>query len=198
MKFLGIYYPKDLPDWSPSKTSGRYYGLFAIVVVNIARLLEEYSLLPFAIAMGCEIGTEIVDGFQHEDGSRETLRPADLGLCFAAKSKLAAAGAEASLRISLNPPTVATCKTKEPCRRAFRKLRLDLPKNSKALCCTDLTEQCSFALDNLEDPLCDVCFEEMERCVTKERESIWKKLPKLLGIAVDDWAEGQVHDNAAS
>ena len=63
-------------------------GVFAIGVVNLARLVDDKGLLPLALLECCKVGAEVVHGYEREDGSRELLSPDDLARCFAATSTL--------------------------------------------------------------------------------------------------------------
>ncbi|KAI0753726.1 hypothetical protein C8Q74DRAFT_1306585 [Fomes fomentarius] len=85
----------------------------AIPVVNIARLTGADYLLPMALAHCCRLGAAIVNGYIHEDGTREYLAPADLGLCFQAKEKLIEARVKAVTHILDQPRLVVNCALSE-------------------------------------------------------------------------------------
>ncbi|PIL26545.1 hypothetical protein GSI_12303 [Ganoderma sinense ZZ0214-1] len=61
----------------------------AIAAVNIARLTETPSMLPFALYEVCTLEDHMVDGYTRRDGSVEHLTTADLKLCLGARGQLA-------------------------------------------------------------------------------------------------------------
>ncbi|KAI0700393.1 hypothetical protein C8T65DRAFT_697345 [Cerioporus squamosus] len=89
LNYLKTFYPTTLEAWIAAGTEFKKY---AIGVVNIARLTGCDSLLPSALLICYGLGETIVRGYERDDGSREQLSLADIGLCYEAKGRLIEAG----------------------------------------------------------------------------------------------------------
>ena len=61
----------------------------AIAAVNIARLTDMPSMLPFALYLVCTLEGSAIDGYERRDGSVEHLSAQDLKLCMNARGALA-------------------------------------------------------------------------------------------------------------
>ncbi|EIW57011.1 uncharacterized protein TRAVEDRAFT_99074, partial [Trametes versicolor FP-101664 SS1] len=88
VQYLKRCFTDDLRTWS----AGKFYDSncpiqkrHAIGIVNLARLINEPSLLPTALLICCALDSDIVCGYTREDGTQETLTLADIGRCFAAR-----------------------------------------------------------------------------------------------------------------
>ena len=183
MNYLKEYYTHDFDVFSrrrPPYGPPSFRDEHAIGVVNLARLTEEYTLLPVAFLICCTLGLAIVHGFQPQDqnGCRETLSSDDLGLCFQAKSKLIERCISSA--VSVFDPTVAKeCKTVTDCRRALRETLRTLDRYAAKLAHPDpfvSIVQCT----PLRKSLCSTCWAMVKQREEEERRDTWGELPTLL------------------
>ncbi len=99
--------------------------VFAVGVVNLARLVQCDAILPSALAVCCSLeATALIDGFLREDGTRERLSGDDLNLCIAGVRALTHR-ASAAVTTPLADVGRADCKAKTSCPRAMRELLSD-------------------------------------------------------------------------
>lgn len=190
LAFLKTYHPTDFDKWSatddygpPGFASSRVY---AIGVVNLARLTNEDGLLLMALLVCCTIPDEadLVRGFEREDGSREQLTRDDLGLCFRAKVRLIAEATTILLRVC-RPEVASGCMTTETCTQGFLPIYDELEYAAEPLtdpdvsvCAPDLV----YALN--EGDLCGPCRRLLSDREEGERRAAWKKLPDIFDLTL--------------
>ena len=161
-------------------------GSAVIAAVNIARLTNTLSMLPFALYEICStVPSRMVDGYERRDGSIEHLSPQDLQMCIGARSELAWILAGLVSRVFTLVPS-ALCKRARLCAATRRKILVEAETNARGRC--DALE--SFH-DSIEDwagkfRLCKLCRKEMLARAVEERKTVWEKLPGLFGLTVSD------------
>lgn len=160
----------------------------AIGLVNLARLTGETSLLRTAYLTCCKLGANIVDGLVREDGTREHLSMADLGLCFAAKSRLTQEALANAIYIFALPVS-PDCTNPSACGVRLAQLT--------KFAGTMLAEALAFigpfvsirkimwAADDKDPVICSHCWALIERRDAERRTELWKQLPKIFGLTDD-------------
>ncbi|KAI1795390.1 hypothetical protein LXA43DRAFT_992550 [Ganoderma leucocontextum] len=172
-----------------------YTGDFktSVGIVNLARLglLNEPSLLPTALLTCVYMKEDIMQGFEREDGSRETLTLDDIGRCFKASGAIRQATVASVVR-TLRDKVFSTCGTQASCLAALRRVLQGLDK------VTWLLTSCPIRLapDNLLDHkeklgACTACTAMVRRRNRKERAALWARLPDLLDVEVSGWPGGE-------
>ncbi|PIL26265.1 hypothetical protein GSI_12021 [Ganoderma sinense ZZ0214-1] len=120
-QFLKRHYTDDVAAWIKAslwEPSG-WEDNVAIGVVNLARLINEPSLLPTAL-MGCVyMEQDVVRGFEREDGTREMLALDDLGRCIKANRTIRETHVTAILRV-FEDTVAATCTREKGCKAMLR------------------------------------------------------------------------------
>ncbi|KAI0632739.1 hypothetical protein C8Q77DRAFT_1262464 [Trametes polyzona] len=195
LAFLHKLYPTDLDSYLAARRirPSTWTRAHAIGVVNLARLINEPALLPAALMECCTLGADIVHGLAHDDGTRETLSPDDLGRCFVGRARMA----QASARIAhqMFRQTVARgCRHPACCLRVLQRLlnelgdaRIELVSN------LDWCTPWAAYVDEKDEEreLCGKCYKmlEEERPQQLQRE-VWQVLPTMMGVAAtEDWGE---------
>ncbi|KAI1781652.1 hypothetical protein LXA43DRAFT_933524 [Ganoderma leucocontextum] len=193
LEFLKHHYSDDFKTWTQAKYWGpEYWSVNAAVgVVNLARLLNEPSLLPTALLTCVYMKEDIMQGFEREDGTRETLTLDDIGRCFRASGAIRQATVAGVVR-TLRDKVSSTCGTQASCLAALRRVLQGLDK------VTWLLTSCPIRLapDNLLDHkeklgACTACTAMVRRRNRKERAALWARLPDLLDVEVSGWPSGE-------
>ncbi|KAI0640920.1 hypothetical protein C8Q79DRAFT_920597 [Trametes meyenii] len=154
-------------------------------VVNLLRLVDRRTMLPAAIIACCWLdGTSLVNGFEREDGSWETLTPEDLALCIQAKGDLTRASVVAALRICA-PATSKLCKTKDACWQALQTFFNTISTRAHRISSVDPMTTYVGKARTLR--ICSDCLRCFIARDDSERWSVWKTLPQLVGVEVDGW-----------
>ena len=183
MAFIRKAYPKDFPSYL-ERTMFRQEH--AIGVVNLAHLVGATDVLPVAFLDCCAlVSKNLVWGFLRPDGTREMLGPHDLARCVEAKDHL----------------------MRETVRRLYRMTRFKpSPKCDGDEClaeeafATPLDEHdwrggvstrvlAPWGLSVKDGQLCDACVRAWEDQVLAYRQDVWNRLPRILGLVVDDWVK---------
>ena len=177
-------------QWMPEGWDDKH----AIGVINLARSTDELSLLPVAF-MVCILCLEanIVHGFTREDGSQEHLTLDDVGLCYAARTRLREASVAAVFRVLSTSTSAPTCKGHPgQCSRAlknpFRGKKLE--SNTNTLITGDVVLQTALNYFRTEEggyTLCQPCLDALNAKDLMENRILWGCLPELLGIQVPGW-----------
>ncbi|KAI1795347.1 hypothetical protein LXA43DRAFT_992392, partial [Ganoderma leucocontextum] len=158
----------------------------AIAAVNIARLTEKPSMLPFALYLVCNSPRRMVDGYERRDGSIEYLTAEDLKLCIVARSILAWELASLIKHVyTLTPSTGCLRKTTGQCITAREDILEVAERNARGQC-----NVFEFHRDSIEDwlsdfSLCRVCKREMLAREVQERRRVWMLLPEMFGLTAD-------------
>ncbi|KAI0364032.1 hypothetical protein BV20DRAFT_1047355 [Pilatotrama ljubarskyi] len=153
----------------------------AIGVVNLARLTGENSLLPTALLVCCSLGEDIVRGFQREDRSWEQLTLDDIGLCFAARSRLIQEHIQTALHV-FAPPVSKQCMDPNRCKSRLNRLLKHLSKYADALAYPDPVE-ITWNVCGPKWDLCEKCFAMVKSRGLEDRKHVWARLPKIFGIS---------------
>ncbi|EIW57114.1 uncharacterized protein TRAVEDRAFT_76005, partial [Trametes versicolor FP-101664 SS1] len=188
LAFLKTYHPTDFDEWSALE----HYGppgfarsrIYAIGVVNLARLTNEVGLLLMALLVCCTIRDEadLVHGFEREDGSLERLSRDDLALCFKAKIRLIAESTNIMLNM-FRPEVDPGCMTRDSCARDFMVIYDELEYHREPLTNPDVSVRAPGLTDALEEgEPCEECREMVLSRESSERRAAWKKLPYIFGL----------------
>ncbi|KAL1938153.1 hypothetical protein VTO73DRAFT_11982 [Trametes versicolor] len=165
----------------------------AIGVVNLARLVDEPSLLPTALLACCALDETIAHGYTCEDGTRETLSADDLGRCFAARTTLAARMLTLALRIF--EPRVRdsdACTGRAACARVLQHVLLEVRGRADHFAHPDVFSSWLEPFEEEEgtsflDGCCASCRKMLRRRDMRERLEVWLELPEIMGVRVDGW-----------
>lgn len=171
--------------WRPSHWDTVCYS---IGVVNLARLVGEPTLLPTALLACIYMEEDLVQGFEREDGTRETLALEDLGRCFRAMKDIQQAKA-ASIRRTCTEVLAEACTTKGSCVAALRLARvqhLDAHVSGFRSETGDPFQPIVEA-DEVELGTCMHCTAMVLERDRTGRQLLWGQLPELLGIEVPNW-----------
>lgn len=195
LEYLSAYYPEDLKTFVLSDTHipPAFSAEHAIGVVNLARLLDEPSLLPAALLACCQLtGPTLVAGFEREDGTRETLTPEDLGLCIQAKEALIRASVGLALRVCA-PKASYKCDSGETCGRAIQAFYNTIETRKDHLTSVnpfvDWLKPWTNGCKRRAEAPCSRCIIAFAARNEMERHVLWARLPSILGIEVAGWAE---------
>ncbi|KAI0351212.1 hypothetical protein OH77DRAFT_1411475 [Trametes cingulata] len=187
--YLKRFYTDKLDVWE----KGRSYNIpgFApshpIGVVNLARLVDEPSLLPTALLQCCSLGADIVKGFTREDGTHEQLSLEDIGRCFAARTILAERAILMIFR-AFSLPVSEQCKTPGRCAEGLHALLMDLQNRVESVSHPDIFSSL-FDSDGEKDRVleCADCDSMLRQREKKLRREAWDLLPSIMGVQVDGW-----------
>ncbi|KAI9061836.1 hypothetical protein FKP32DRAFT_1677767 [Trametes sanguinea] len=168
-----------------------FEDVHCIGVVNLARLTDTAILLPPALMTCCRLSaTELMNGFAREDGTREVLSQEDIGRCFVGRARLVEAKAFVTLKVfdqALSPD----CTRSSECEPIFLRL-LDHLKSNKDVLCNVFWHNLLGSYIEREDRdrnLCWPCFKLLKAREKEEQQKVWRKMPELLDLTVEDWAE---------
>lgn len=164
-----------------------------IGVVNLARLVDEPSLLPTALLACCALDADIAHGYTREDGTRETLSADDLGRCFAARTTLAARMLTLALRIF--EPRVRdsdACTGRAACARVLQHVLREVRGRADHFAHPDVFLSWLEPFEEEEvtgllDGCCTSCRKMLRRRDMRERLEVWLELPEITGVRVDGW-----------
>ncbi|KAI1795394.1 hypothetical protein LXA43DRAFT_992563 [Ganoderma leucocontextum] len=176
LHLLKRHYTNDLERWIKHdywRPSHWDTDCYAIGVVNLARLIDEPTLLPTAL-LACIYMDEDI-----------TLALEDLGRCFKAMKDIQQAGVDVVVR-TLEARVSQTCETKKSCEGELllAKVRhFDENRNGFKSCAfPPFDEDPDEELDTCVD-----CTAMVKERIKEEREKLWNRLPELLDIDVPGW-----------
>ncbi|OBZ69624.1 Molybdenum cofactor sulfurase [Grifola frondosa] len=123
LALLNEHFTHKFEKWDVQnrKTPLRISGTQVIGAVNIARLVGADSILPSALYTCCQLGSEIMDGYQHEDGIVEHLTTEDIKRCLCARKELMEASASLAVLMWAGTRVSDNC-TNAFCGRDLRRL----------------------------------------------------------------------------
>ena len=152
----------------------------AVAAVNIARLTETPSMLPFALYQVCALEERVLDGYTRRDGCVEHLTPDDLRLCLSARRELAKQMAFSIQDVLANPSN--GCKRTAQCESALDNIRYDVQVDSLGGC--NIFDAYAGAVENLPTgfDLCEVCTNQVLQREEAERRRVWEMLPGMFGM----------------
>ena len=192
LQWLSKYYPSDYATFK--KRNEPLPAPCAIATVNIARLTDADYLLPMALVDCLQLGATIVQGYQREDGTREYLAPADLGLCLQAQQKLIEARVNAIERI-INPDLYDECGEEdvELVMEFHEQMRNgSIPGYCTPVFWTPILPQ----LTTRFPEICHQCRREWAAEERDQQQDIFARLPRLVGVTVDGWGKSRSQKNA--
>ncbi|RPD72811.1 hypothetical protein L226DRAFT_614671 [Lentinus tigrinus ALCF2SS1-7] len=182
MQYLSKHFPRTLDEFRAldNYVPPEFDDCDAITVINLARLTGATHLLPVAILICCRYlsGTELVNGVQHCDGSRDVLSPTDLALCFDAKSRLHRAYIE---RVARRCPPTPPEDAHRSCYSATRRILND------AIYSAGVTMTCNpfaklYPTPEVKKALCAHCWDVLKKCDERLMGEAWDRLPALTGV----------------
>ncbi len=198
VRYLKRWFTSDFAVWSAGKLhlpDAPLKRVHAIGVVNLARLVDEPSLLPTALLACCLLDAQIVQGFAREDSARERLALDDVGRCFAARTRLAEEALVLTLRI-FSPEVSDGCADPQMCEMLLGQTLASVAHEQRDFARADVfTSWVNRAADagplscvNLMFQCCNSCQEMVKERDLEERLRVWKALPEIMGVRVDGWA----------
>lgn len=177
-----------------SAPAPRFYGpqgvMNPIGLVNLARLVEERSLLPMAL-LTCSMldATTLLRGYKHEDGTIETLTQADLVRCLDAREQLAEKCLVLVTRI-FAPSVSEECRTPMKCRQKLLDMLAGVERRVDFFVRPDVTSSRLGPYEHTDMLECCASCQDMLRTRDKrERRMMWNELPEIMGVHVERWGE---------
>lgn len=139
-----------------------------------------------------------MQGFEREDGTRETLPLDDIGRCFRASAAIrqrTVTGALHTFQAQVSP----ACKKQQRCVDVLRGALEALENVSWLLACCPLR----LTVENLLDykgklGTCTECTTMVRERRMQDRMELWDQLPKLLDVEVPGWGEDGGAEGEAS
>ncbi|KAI0700397.1 hypothetical protein C8T65DRAFT_612969 [Cerioporus squamosus] len=189
LRYLSKYFPRTLDEFRALDdfVPPEFEHVDAVAVINLARLTGATHLLPVLVLICCHLdGTELVNGVQHCDGSRDVLSPTDLARCIDAKTRLCKAYSERIVR-RFRPVPPEQCRTPTACDTTIRRLE------SGAMFRAAVVPTCNpfqgWLVTKIEKKnMCTVCWDILKERDEYLMQEMWKKLPTLTGVGeVDYW-----------
>lgn len=185
VEYLQKWFTSDLDTWEEELLyhEAPFERIYAIGVVNLARLLAEPSLLPTALLACCTLGADVVKGFTREDGTHESLSLDDLGRCFAARMRLAEHGMILAAT-TFSPPVSDDCPRPQKCREALQTVlaKLKEPQIAENILDADIFSSEVRSLGWGIVGLCAGCLGMIRGRGVEQRQALWKLLPKIMGV----------------
>ncbi|RDX48999.1 hypothetical protein OH76DRAFT_1351456 [Lentinus brumalis] len=181
----------------PVEWGGHGDKVFAIGVVNIARLAQADTILPSALAVCCSLAaTRLVKGFEREDGSWERLSEEDLELCFTGMRRLAHEASVAVVTEFARFILPNGCTGEADCQNAINQLLSDYGDNSEPYFPSKnpfrdwddwITEYWEEEVEPEEDAVCETCSAKILKGFRVQQRDTWKRLPDIFDLPVKDW-----------
>ena len=187
IKYLKDFYTDDFPRWDAhlSWAPPAFKEQEVIGVANLARFTEEWTILPTALYNCTRLEGKLVDGFDREDGSNETLNKGDLALCFGAKDRLTLAVMGARLR-TFAPTTASQCMS-SACRAALVMGTTRITEKLSQVMSADIIITLDTIVSFTRLGLCPSCLAIVRTRDLAERKKIWSGLPEIMGVTVPGW-----------
>lgn len=189
MTRLKSHFVTDLPRWRKIKTwmPPGFDLIHAVAVINIARMTEEYALLPTALLICCRISDDTIDGLEYTDGEEETLSSDDIALCLSAHPKLMKVTMETFMG-TLFPVVSDNCtrwsETHNACVQTALKICNLLPESAV----TSLVARPNPVIlgasqfGNEINALCPACKENILKRQKRLCERGWNALPRIFEL----------------
>ncbi|KAI0753693.1 hypothetical protein C8Q74DRAFT_1211191 [Fomes fomentarius] len=190
LRFLKDHYTSDFDAWRKrgSWDPDGWDGWEPIGVVNLARLMGEPSILPTAFLSCMALEHQVLFGFEREDGYKEVLTMADLGICFKANKEIIKDTIAIVLR-TLQSRVSSRCSDASRCKGEMLKARRGLDVFAHKLVQGNLLLSYRSFVDGDRVHVCTSCRKMLNARLTDEYRKIWNRLPDLLGIEVPGWGE---------
>ncbi|RPD53662.1 hypothetical protein L226DRAFT_482950 [Lentinus tigrinus ALCF2SS1-7] len=192
LDFLRHYFPTDFEKWKTYKdyVPESWTPVQAIGVVNISRLTACGSILPAALSVCCTLeGSELLQGFERKDGTKEKLTEEDTALCFTALNKLTQASARVMLE-AFAPFTSPECLSRKECQRGVQALLYSYTDDSRTIADHHPFRPWSYYTEGSRHALiiCATCQRILRSRLENGQRRTWNQLPQLLGITVEGWS----------
>lgn len=157
----------------------------AIAAVNIARLTNTVSMLPFALYQVCTLGGLMMDGYQRRDGTVEYLSTQDLRLCVGAQKTFAKEMFLFVKEVFQRKPSPG-CKTTYRCTPALVNICDDMELNGIRK--FELLDFYQEAIANwaVKFGLCTICKKGMLTRQVEERRRVWNMLPGVFCMTAEE------------
>ncbi|PIL26539.1 hypothetical protein GSI_12297 [Ganoderma sinense ZZ0214-1] len=153
----------------------------AVAAINIARLTQSPSMLPFALYQACNLADVVMNGYKRRDGSVEHLAADDLRLCIRARTELAWELARVVDAV-FSPTPTKHCRTFGECATAREMIHEMRQSHARGDCDALSVRRTSIPWWVAEFGLCKVCKREMLRRDVEERRRVWMLLPNMFGL----------------
>ncbi|KAH9856172.1 hypothetical protein C2E23DRAFT_810383 [Lenzites betulinus] len=195
---LKKYFPTSFDEWILQRLYNEEDALHLICamgVVNLARLVNEPSLLPTALLTCCEMGEIIMEDICEALVYRpfERLPLDDIGQFFKAIPRLT----QIHLRLIFDllvVPISPSCESPDHCREVLQSMTSELREyvQEGGLSCgcdvfSSPTLRRSFYVD-----CCETCDAMMMDLDLRGRREAWTQLPGIMGVEVDGWPKPTV------
>ena len=156
----------------------------AIAAVNIARLTDMPSMLPFALYLVCTLEGGAIDGYERRDGSVEHLSAQDLKLCMNARGALAW-GLSALAKSVFFSTEYSECMQPNSCLFILSDISDDALDRVRGEC--DVLKPYRDFINGWtkNHPLCKACKQKLLTREREERGMAWMKLPGMFGFTVE-------------
>ncbi|RPD58525.1 hypothetical protein L226DRAFT_148024 [Lentinus tigrinus ALCF2SS1-7] len=201
--FLKAHFTTDLKRWDKldAWVPDGWEHEQVIGVVNLARFIDEPTILPTAL-LGCvALGGDLVRGFGRADGGQETLSTDDVALCIVAASRIIVENNMACIEILavIGP----LCEADGYQRIYVRHWRSGGETSARLLKVKEeLVTQIANPLVKMSTLLapnevnhCYCCHHEVESWDAEHRRRMWDCLPELLDIKVPGWNAADDNDS---
>lgn len=161
-----------------------------IGIVNIARLTDTPSLLPYALyECAVKLGGAVVEGFTREDGSVEYLSPDDLRRCIDGLPKLCKK-AVSIFDLIFDDTASETCSRKSECSKALTLASSDVTLRGLSADPSILETWGELIREFVYDEnICASCEEELLRRDREQCRAAWDALPELFCLEIDGWGK---------
>ncbi|KAJ3004847.1 hypothetical protein NUW54_g4617 [Trametes sanguinea] len=133
-----------------------------------------------------------MNGFAREDGTREVLSDEDIGRCYMGRAALTEATVLFMLQL-YDQTRSSRCKRPSDCKPVFVRL-LNNVKNYEGT--DDIKDHLwyhyfedYFEEEDVGRRLCWPCWEKLCKRQKQIHNDTWQKLPELMGLSIEGWAE---------
>ncbi|EIW56896.1 uncharacterized protein TRAVEDRAFT_73252 [Trametes versicolor FP-101664 SS1] len=182
VKFLKQRFPTSFRAYEKLSVTARVQ-MNPIGVVNLARLIDEPSLLPTAFLDCCLLASsELLRGYKHEDGSVETLTQEDLLRCLNAREELAKYTLIIVTSVFL-PSVSDACADPTDCAEVLMDMLSDVRDHGDRLARPELAISFLTPYKNYIPRCCSSCQEMLRVRDRDERYEVWNELPEMMNVA---------------
>ncbi|PIL26524.1 hypothetical protein GSI_12282 [Ganoderma sinense ZZ0214-1] len=169
----------------------------SVAAVNIARLTQTPSMLPYALYLAATLEGEMMDGYKRRDGSVEHLSAEDLRRCIDARGPLAREHAAVIRHVFRATFRAPGCRTPSACAAMENVMLHDVEEN--ALGRFNVLQSYVEAIEEwvLGGGLCKLCKTAMLARDVEARRRVWSLLPGMFGLTTKECGfEDEDEDNA--
>ena len=195
MDLLRRYFTDRFDTWEEIVASSRSYpgALFStcdvhpIGAVQLARLLDEPSMLPVAFYKCAALGCSILDGWTRHDGTVEHLSLEDTKRAIAGYGNLSYDCMPMTERI-FDPSPSGLCTSPDICTRGLNNV-YEFAKYEVPLSVGGMLNTWSQAIEEELEPwdVCEHCQHALYKREKDQRRRLWCNLPRIFGLRVEGW-----------